>query len=93
MKGDASPFMGATPPNPSPTFISNHLLKIILNISNSVQTREVLPLILIRGFGDTDITDEQKNAYQGFNEGTVYPLKQGENYIYEGFILRLMKSN
>lgn len=65
----------------------------MLNTSNSVQTREVLPLILIRGFGGTDITDEQKNAYQGFNEGTVYPLKQGENYIYEGFILRLMKSN
>lgn len=64
----------------------------MLNTSNSVQTREVLPLILIRGFGGTDVTDEQKNAYQGFNEGTVYPLKQGENYIYEGLILRLMKS-
>lgn len=63
------------------------------NVSNSSQTREVLPLILIRGFAGTDTTDEQKNAYQGFNEGTVYPLKQGENYIYEGLILRLMKSN
>lgn len=62
------------------------------NTFNSVQTREVLPLILIRGFGGVDIADEQKNAYQGFNEGTVYPLKQGENYIYEGLILRLMKS-
>ncbi|MBD1865167.1 MULTISPECIES: hypothetical protein [Trichocoleus] len=65
----------------------------MLNTSNSVQTREALPLILIRGFGGSDVVEEQKNAYQGFNEGTVYPLKQGENYIYEGLILRLMKSN
>ena len=63
------------------------------NTSNSVQTREALPLILVRGFGGTDVVDEQKNAYQGFNEGTVYPLKKGENYIYESLILRLMKSN
>ncbi|GET35496.1 esterase/lipase family protein [Microseira wollei] len=63
------------------------------NTSNSVQTREALPLILVRGFGGTDVVDEQKNAYQGFNDGTVYPLKKGKNYIYEGLILRLMKSN
>ena len=32
-------------------------------------------------------------AYQGFNDGTVYPQKRGENYIYEGLILRFMKSH
>ncbi|MDF2967939.1 MAG: hypothetical protein K0Q93_1717 [Nocardioidaceae bacterium] len=51
------------------------------------------PLILIRGFGGPDVADEQANAYQGFNDGTVYPTKRGENYIYEGFILRAMKSD
>lgn len=56
-------------------------------------TRRALPLILIRGFGGFDTADEKKNAYQGFTEGTVYPQKQGENYIYEGLILRFIKSN
>lgn len=59
----------------------------------SEPTRRALPLILIRGFGGFDTADEKKNAYQGFTEGTVYPQKQGENYIYEGLILRFMKSN
>ncbi|MFB2893470.1 esterase/lipase family protein [Aerosakkonemataceae cyanobacterium BLCC-F50] len=59
----------------------------------SEPTRRPLPLILIRGFGGFDTSDEKKNAYQGFTEGTVYPQKQGENYIYEGLILRFMKSN
>ena len=36
--------------------------------------------------------DEKQVAYQGFNEGTVYPQKRGENYIYEGLILRFLKS-
>ena len=43
-----------------------------------------VPLILIRGFGGFDIEDERQVAYQGFNDGTVYPQKRGENYIYEG---------
>lgn len=55
-------------------------------------TRRPLPLILIRGFGGLDVEDEKRIAYQGFNDGTVYPRKRGENYIYEGFILRFMKS-
>lgn len=50
------------------------------------------PLILVRGFGGPDITAEQANAYQGFNDGTVYPHKLGENFIYEGFVLRALKS-
>ncbi|KOV57688.1 hypothetical protein ADL01_39800 [Streptomyces sp. NRRL WC-3618] len=52
----------------------------------------VRPLILVRGFGGPDVGDEQRDAYQGFNNGTVYALRQGENYIYEGFVLRALKS-
>lgn len=46
-------------------------------------TRRPLPLILIRGFGGLDVEEERRVAYQGFNDGTVYPHKRGENYIYE----------
>lgn len=56
-------------------------------------TRMPLPLILIRGFGGLSVEDEKHTAYQGFNDGTVYPQKRGENYIYEGFVLRLLKSS
>lgn len=56
-------------------------------------TRRHCPLILIRGFGGLNIEDEKQLTYQGFNVGTVYPHKRGENYIFEGFILRLMKSD
>lgn len=59
----------------------------------SSPTRRPLPLILIRGFGGLDVEDEKAVAYQGFNDGTVYPQKRGENYIYEGFILRYLKSS
>jgi hypothetical protein len=59
--------------------------------SNSA-TRLEQPIILIRGFGGLGVEDEKKIAYQGFNDGTVYPQKRGENYIYEGLILRFMKS-
>lgn len=52
-----------------------------------------LPLILIRGFGGLNVSDERRIAYQGFNDGTVYPQKRGENYIYEGFVLRFLKSS
>jgi hypothetical protein len=52
----------------------------------------IRPLILVRGFGGLDVSAEQANAYQGFNEGTVYPGRRGDNYIYEGFLLRAMKS-
>ena len=49
-------------------------------------------MILVRGFGGLNIEDEQRNAYQGFNEGTVYPRRRGQNFIYEGFVLRAIKS-
>ena len=58
-----------------------------------MMTREPQPIILIRGFGGLGVDDERRVAYQGFNDGTVYPHKRGENYIYEGLILRFMKSN
>jgi len=60
---------------------------------NKASTRRALPLILIRGFGGVGVEDEKRIAYQGFNDGTVYPQKRGENYIYEGLILRFMKSD
>lgn len=59
---------------------------------SSPVTRRTLPLILVRGFGGLGVEEEKKVAYQGFNDGTVYSGKRGENYIYEGLILRFMKS-
>lgn len=58
-----------------------------------VETSQTRPLILIRGFGGLDVTAEQRNAYQGYNDGTVYPGRRGDNYIYEGFLLRALKSD
>ncbi|WP_305784713.1 esterase/lipase family protein [Symbioplanes lichenis] len=55
-------------------------------------TEPIRPLILVRGFGGPDVTDEQRSPYQGFNDGTAYPGKRGEDYIYEGFLLRALKS-
>jgi alpha-beta hydrolase superfamily lysophospholipase len=55
-------------------------------------TRLEQPIILIRGFGGLSVEDEKRVAYQGFNDGTVYPQKTGDNYIYEGLVLRFMKS-
>jgi hypothetical protein len=62
-------------------------------MSDDHASRRALPLILIRGFGGVGVEDEKRIAYQGFNDGTVYPQKRGENYIYEGLILRFMKSS
>jgi hypothetical protein len=58
----------------------------------SPPTRRELPVILIRGFGGLNVDEAKKVAYQGFNDGTVYPRKRGENYIYEGLVLRFLKS-
>ena len=51
------------------------------------------PMILVRGFGGMDVSAEQGSAYQGYNDGTVYPGRRGDNYIYEGFLLRALKSD
>jgi hypothetical protein len=59
----------------------------------TLPTRRALPIILIRGFGGLGVDDEKRVAYQGFNDGTVYPQKRGENYIYEGLVLRFLKSS
>jgi pimeloyl-ACP methyl ester carboxylesterase len=56
---------------------------------NATGTR---PLVLVRGFGGPDVSGDQGSPYQGFNDGTVYPGKRGENYIYEGLLLRALKS-
>src|SRR5438477_6605614 len=56
-------------------------------------TTRIRPLVLVRGFGGPDIGGEQGSPYQGYNDGTVYPGKRGENYIYEGFLLRALKSD
>ena len=56
-------------------------------------TRMHQPIILIRGFGGLGVDDEKGLTYQGFNDGTVYPHKRGENYIYEGMVLRFLKSD
>jgi hypothetical protein len=53
----------------------------------------VRPLVLVRGFGGPDLADEQGSPYQGFNDGSVYPGRRGDNYIYEGFVLRALKSD
>ena len=50
-----------------------------------------LPIILVRGFGFFNVEDEKQVPYQGFNDGTVYHQRVGENYIYEGMILRFLK--
>lgn len=50
-----------------------------------------LPIVLVRGWGGLDVSDERQLAYQGFNHGTVYPHRRGANYIYEGLVLRFLK--
>ncbi len=62
------------------------------DVQSHYPTNAEQPIILIRGFGGLGVEDEKRIAYQGFNDGTVYPHKCGENYIYEGLILRFMKS-
>jgi hypothetical protein len=49
--------------------------KAAINTENPLGTRVEQPIILIRGFGGLGIEDEKKIAYQGFNDGTVYPRK------------------
>src|SRR3954452_11050263 len=56
-------------------------------------TKEQLPIILVRGFGGLSVADERRIAYQCFNDGTVYPGERGENYIYEGLVLKFLKSD
>ena len=55
-------------------------------------TRDVRPIVLIRGFGGLDTAEERNLTHQGFNVGSCYPHKRGQNYIYPGFILSMIRS-
>lgn len=48
------------------------------------------PVILVRGFDP--LGDVSGTTYYGFNDGTVYPHKMGEDYIYEGMLLKFLKT-
>ena len=49
------------------------MAKKAIDVETVAATRVEQPIILIRGFGGLGIEDEKKIAYQGFNDGTVYP--------------------
>jgi pimeloyl-ACP methyl ester carboxylesterase len=53
-------------------------------------SNEFRPVLLVRGFDP--LGDIAESTYYGFNDGTVYPHKFGEDYIYEGMILKFLKS-
>ena len=48
------------------------------------------PVILVRGFDP--LGDVSGTTYYGFNDGTVYPHKLGDDYIYEGMLLKFLKT-
>ncbi len=48
------------------------------------------PIILVRGFDP--LGDVANSTYYGFNDGSVYPQKFGEDYIYEGMLLKFLKT-
>lgn len=55
-------------------------------------TRDVRPIVLIRGYGGLDTAEERNLTHQGFNVGSYYPHKRGQNYIYPGFVLSMIRS-
>lgn len=48
------------------------------------------PVILVRGFDP--VGDVAGTTYYGFNDGTVYPHKLGSDYIYEGMLVKFLKT-
>jgi hypothetical protein len=64
-----------------------------VHLAGSRDARPCRPLILIPGFGGLSVTDDRQDAYEGFNGGSVYPDRRGDGYIYEGFLLRALKSD
>lgn len=50
-----------------------------------------LPIILVRGFDP--LASSATSTYYGFNDGTVYPQKLGDAYIYEGMLINLLKTS
>lgn len=67
--------------------------KITMSEYQSQPTRCHVPLILIGGFGNFSTDDEKRSPYLGFNAGSAYDHKKGGNHIYEGMILRFLKSD
>lgn len=51
----------------------------------------ILPIVLIRGFDFA--AGNREDPYYGWNEGTVYPYKLGENFIYEGMVVKFLKTD
>ncbi|HEY0866631.1 MAG TPA: alpha/beta fold hydrolase [Fimbriimonas sp.] len=49
-----------------------------------------LPIVLVRGFDPLATSD--RTTYYGWNDGTVYPHKVGENFIYEGMMIKFLKT-
>lgn len=50
----------------------------------------MLPIILVRGFDL--LGGSAADPFHGWNEGTVNPHKLGDNYIYEGMVVRFLKT-
>jgi len=48
------------------------------------------PIILVRGFDPGG--DANSTTYYGFNDGTVYPNSMGDDFIYEGMLLKFLKT-
>ena len=55
--------------------------------------RTPLPLILIRGFGGLGVEDEKGSPTRASTTGPSTRASAATNYIYEGMILRFMKSH
>lgn len=55
-----------------------------------MKSTDFLPVILVRGFDPLATSPE--TTYYGFNDGTTYPHKLGEDYIYEGMLLKFLKT-
>jgi pimeloyl-ACP methyl ester carboxylesterase len=53
-------------------------------------TNEFIPIVLVRGFDP--LGDIVESPYYGFNDGTVYPQKFGDDFIYEGMVVKFLKT-
>lgn len=56
----------------------------------TLPTNQFLPILLVRGFDP--LAQSPQSTYYGFNDGTVYPHKLGDDYIYEGMLLKFLKT-
>ncbi|HEU4754615.1 MAG TPA: hypothetical protein VFU47_16010, partial [Armatimonadota bacterium] len=51
---------------------------------------DFLPILLVRGFDP--LASSPETTYYGFNDGTCYPHKLGDDFIYEGMLLKFLKT-